>query len=142
MKSKIYKFNPVIYPFPLLVTKDFDKEEIKARYNAMSSNGEEVDISESLEASEDTTARVVNIANKESGSMGYLVLLYRPNDTGAGILGHEALHIANAYLQYLGFSKANAYDDEPYAYFVQWLINCMWSVLIDEPDKMNGVLIQ
>lgn len=29
MKSVIYEFDPVIYPFKLLVSKDFDEKELK-----------------------------------------------------------------------------------------------------------------
>lgn len=140
MKSIIYEFNPVLYPFPIHVTKDFDVEELKGIYKALDSEEKEVPITDEFDAQETTVARVVNVVAVESGKMYYLVLLFRPNVIGAGNAAHEAVHLANAYLQYLGFSSPAAYNDEPYAYFVQWVTNCIWSVLVDEPEKMKGVL--
>ena len=74
--------------------------------------------------------------------MHYLVLLFRPQNIDAGVSAHEAVHLANSYLQYLGFSSPAAYKDEPYAYFVQWVTNCIWSVLVDKPEDMRGELLQ
>ena len=42
------------------------------------------------------------------------------------------------YLQQLGFTTPAAYNDEPYAYFVQWVTDCIYSVLMDEPEEMHG----
>ena len=140
MKSKIYEFDPVLYPFPIHVTKDFDKEELKNIYKILDDSENEVPITDEFDASETTTARVVNVVDAKSGSMFYLVLCFRPEEIGAGISAHEAVHLANAYLQCLGFSCPSSYNDEPYAYFVQWVTNCIWSVLINEPEKMKGKL--
>ncbi len=141
MKSKIYEFDPVLYPFPIHVTKDFDVEELKAKYNVLDATEKEEPITDEFDAPDTTTARVVNVVDKESGNMHYLVLLFRPQGIGAGIAAHEAVHLANAYLQYLGFSTPAPYNDEPYAYFVQWVTNCIWSVLVDETANMKGKLI-
>ena len=51
-------------------------------------------------------------------------------------------HIANAYLQDLGFAAPTPWNDEPHAYFVQWVTNCIWSVLVDKPEDMRGELLQ
>lgn len=142
MKSKIYEFDPVIYPFPIHITKDFDIEELKVKYKAVNANEEEVAITNELTPSPTTTARTVVVTNAVSGQIYYLILLFRPDSIGAGISAHEAMHLADAYLQYLGFSSPTAYDDEPYAYFVEWITNCMWSVLMDDEDKMKGKLIE
>lgn len=44
MKSVIYEFDPVIYPFKLLVTKKFDKEEMKEKYRAVNAESKIVPI--------------------------------------------------------------------------------------------------
>ena len=140
MKSNIYEFNPVLYPFPIHVTKEFDVEELKGIYKALNASDEEVPITDEFDAQETSVARVVNVVAVESGKMYYLVLLFRPNVSGAGSAAHEAVHLANAYLQYLCFSSPAAYNDEPYAYFVQWVTNCIWSVLVDKTEDMKGIL--
>lgn len=141
MKSKIYEFDPVLYPFPIHVTKDFDVEELKSIYNVLDTSDNEVPITDEFDAQSTTNARVVNVVDAQSGQLYYLVLLFRPKNIGAGCSAHEAVHIANAYLQYLGFHSPTAYNDEPYAYFVQWATNCIWSVLIDKTNGMKGKLL-
>lgn len=141
MKSKIYEFDPAIYPFPIHITKDFEKEDLKEKYKTLDAEDKEVPITDEFDKQEPTTARVVNVVDAKNGEMYYLVLLFRPEVIGAGIAAHEAVHLANVYLQYLGFSNPAAYNDEPYAYFVQWVTNCIWSVLVDETDKMKGKIL-
>ena len=142
MESEIYEFDPCIYPFPIHITKAFDKKELKGIYKLLDSNGNEVDITDELDARDTATASVFNVVDDESGKMYYLVLCYRPMDIGCGICAHEAVHLANAYLQYLGFSCPTSYNDEPYAYFVGWVANCIWSVLSDRTEDMKGKLIK
>lgn len=141
MKSAIYEFDPVIYPFPLLVTKKFDKEEIKEKYRVVNAKSEIVPITDELETDGAVTARLLNLADNDD-KMYYALILFRPRSIGCGICTHEAVHCANAYLQYLGLSPAQAYEDEAYAYFSQWISNCMWSVLVNEPEKMKGVKVE
>lgn len=142
MKSKIYEFDPVIYPFPIHITKEWDEDELKKKHRALNASDEEVAFTDELSHTQDTTASVINVVDAESGKMHYLVLLFRPQDIGAGISAHEAVHLANAYLQYLGFSCPSAYNDEPYAYFVQWVTNCIYSVITDSQATMKGNLLQ
>lgn len=140
MKSKIYEFDPVLYPFPIHVTKDFVKEELKEKYKVLN-DSEEEPIGDNLEVPSTTTARTMQVVEVESGHIAYLVCLFRPEDVGAGIAAHEADHIANAYLQDLGFALPMPWNDEPHAYFVQWVTNCIWSVLMDETEKMKGKIL-
>ena len=140
MKSKIYEFDPVIYPFPIHVTKDFDKEELKSIYNALDSEEKEVPID--LNVPNTTTARTIQVVNTDNGNLFYLVCLFHPEEAGAGVASHEADHIATAYLQDLGVPSPTPWNDEPHAYFVQWVTNGIWSVIIDETDKMKGKLYE
>lgn len=140
MKSKIYEFDPVIYPFPIHVTKDFDKEELKSIYKALDSEEKEVPID--LDVPSTTTARTIQVVDANNGNLFYLVCLFRPEEAGAGVSAHEADHIATAYLQDLGVQSPTPWNDEPHAYFVQWVTNCIWSVIIDETDKMKGKLYE
>lgn len=141
MKSVIYEFDPVIYPFPLLVTKKFDVEEMKELFKAVNAKGEFVPITDEFDTDGAVTARILCLADKED-RMYYALLLFRPKSIGGGICTHEATHCANAYLQYLGVSPAQAYEDEHYAYFAGWISNCMWSVIVNTPEKMKGVKVE
>lgn len=141
MKSVIYEFDPVIYPFPLLVTKRFDVEEMKEKYRFVNAENKIVPITDELDTDGTVTARLLNIVDKDD-KMYYMLILFRPKAIGCGICTHEAVHCANAYLQYLGNSPAKAYDDEVYAYFAGWVGNCMWSVLVNQPEEMKGVKVE
>ena len=141
MKSVIYEFDPVIYPFKLLVSKKFDKEEMREKYRAVNAESKIVPITDELETDGTVTARLLNLADNDN-KIYYALILFRPRSIGCGICTHEAVHCANAYLQYLGNSPAKAYDDEAYAYFAGWVSNCMWSVLANEPEKMKGVKVE
>lgn len=139
MKTKIYEFDPVIYPFKLHVSKEFDVELLKKTYNALDAENNPTPITDEFTVKDTTTARTIELLYKKDGQdiWGYLVLLYKDNFT-AGQIAHEAVHVANMYLQQLGFSTPAAYNDEPYAYFVQWVTDCIDSVLIDKTEIMKG----
>ena len=145
-KSKIWVFDPVIYPYKILVTKDFDEEELKESFGGdidMTDDSMDVtDITDEFKSDGWTTARMVSVVNKSTMNKYMMVIMFTPKNIGAGICAHESLHLANAYLQHLGFSPCRAYDDEQYAYFLQWVTNCMWSVLTDAPQIMKGKLLR
>ena len=129
----------MIYPFPIHITKDFDVEELEGIYKTLDSEEKEVPID--LDVPSTTTARTIQVVNADNGNLYYLVCLFHPTDVGVGIAAHEADHIANAYLQDLGFSAPIPWNDEPHAYFLQWVTDCIWSVLVDKTEKMKGTLI-
>lgn len=140
MKSKIYEFDPVIYSIPIHVTKDFDKDELRSIYNGFDTDDNICPLGIDIPLS--TIARAQKVVDSSNTYLYYLVRIFHPSEIGVGLCAHEAFHIANAYLQDLGFSAPSAWDDEQYAYFLQWVTNCIWSVLNDEPDKMKGKLYE
>ena len=141
MKSKIYEFDPVIYPFPLLVIKNIDPTEMAKRFWVINEKEENVEAQDDFKPNGTVTARVLCVCDKETEKMYYAIIAFRPYAMRyGGIVSHESIHLANAYLQYLGFSRPKAYDDEQYAYFGQWVFNCTMSVIRNEPQLMKGKL--
>lgn len=139
-KTNIYEFSPVIYPFSIYITKEFDQEALKERFLAF--DGENArEAEESFVAHGNPTARVVWVQERESGEIGWLILLYNLSRIGTGTCAHEALHVANMYLDFIGFNRQGPYNDEPYAYFVQWVANCIDSVLRDKQEEMYGYVV-
>lgn len=142
MKTKIYEFDPIIYPFKVHVAKEFDKEILKKLYKAMDDDNSPKPITDEFDVNDTTTARTIELLHDDinrNDLWGYLVLLYNDKFT-SGQLAHEAVHVANMYLQQLGFSTPAAYNDEPYAYFVQWVTDCIASVLNGKPEEMKGTV--
>lgn len=141
-ESKVWSFDPCVYPFEILITKDFNEDELKKSFSAVNMDDSVDCVTDEFHADDFTTARVVNVVRNANNRRYMIIMMFKPEDICAGICAHESLHLANAYLQYLGFSTCRAYDDEQYAYFVQWVTNCMWSVLVDEPQTMKGKLLR
>lgn len=141
-KSKVWVFDPVIYPYKILITKDFDEDELKESLGGIDMSDDVTDITNEFKSDGWATARMVSVVKKSTMNRYMMVIMFTPKNIGAGICAHESLHLANAYLQHLGFSPCRAFDDEQYAYFLQWVTNCMWSVLVDEPQTMKGKLLR
>lgn len=142
MKSEIYEFDPVIYPFKLLVSRVFDVEELGGMFYCVDDEENLRDAPGEFVPSRRTVARTIQCAPKDGSQTCYLVLLYRPKVIGVGTLSHESLHIANFVGEWLGFLPKKADEDEPQAYLVQWLSNCIESVLRGHPEKMKGVKVE
>lgn len=140
MKSIIYKFDPVIYPFPLLVSKDFDIQELRDRFYYVLNKEDVKEITDELNANPTSVARTILLVEKNTGNVFICVFIYKPNKINVGFIAHEALHAntLNGFL--LGITPPSIEDDEPQAYFVQWVANCIESVLKGRPEKNNGLL--
>jgi hypothetical protein len=143
MKSKIYEFDPVIYPFQILISRDWDVKELIDRFYEICEGDVLAECAEdTFVPNRCTTARSLHLCEKTTKRVFYMILIMQPKIVKYGIITHESFHIANAYLQYLGLSAPKAWDDEAYAYFGGWLASCIWATRNNEPEKMNGVLFK
>lgn len=143
MKTDIYEFDPVIYPTRLWVCKKPNVEDVSKLFYPFNNYGEMVDsFGNVFEYDGGKFANTLIVGNKESRMRGSLVAIFQPNQCGAGVCAHEALH----YIAYLseqfdiplgGFDKS-----EPLAYLEQWATNCIDSVLRGRPEKMKGVKVE
>lgn len=142
MKSVIYEFDPVIYPFSLLVTKDYDPKELGDLFYCVNDNNELENAPEEFVPNRRTVARTIQVADKKVCKTYILVLLYRTKIIGQGTISHESYHVVNMMSEWLGFLPKNAMEDEPGAYLIQWVSNCIDSVLRGHPEKMKGVKVE
>ena len=142
MKSVIYEFDPVIYPFKLLVSKDFDPKELGDMYYCIDENDELGDAPEEFIPKSRTIARTIYVADKKNRNTDMLVLLCRPKVIGAGTICHESYHVVNIIAEWLGFLPKKSNEDEPVAYLVQWVSNCIDCVKRGHPEWMKGVKVE
>lgn len=142
MKSVIYEFDPAIYPFKLLVSKDFDTDELGKMFYCIDDDENLIDSPNEFVPNRRTIARTIQCAPKDGSQTCYLVLLYHPKVIGVGTLAHESLHIANFVGEWLGFLPKKSNEDEPQAYLAQWLSNCIDCVLKGHPERMKGVKVE
>lgn len=138
IRSKLYEFDPVIYPFKLLVSKDFEPKELGEMFYCIDDNENLIDSPEEFVPARRTIARTIQCAPKDGSKTCYLVLLCKPKLIEAGVISHESIHIANFVGEWLGFLPKKANEDEPQAYLVQWISNCIASVKQGHPEWMKG----
>lgn len=141
MKSVIYAFDPVIYPWQLLVTKKFDAQELDKLFHVYDRNFELSEPEDVFHLSDAVIARTVEVHSIETNQIGIIILLNKPEEIGNGVIAHEAYHAANMIAERLGFFPENITEDEPCAYLLQWMANCVASVLEGKPKVMNGVRV-
>lgn len=142
MKSTIYEFDAVIYPFKLLVTKDFEPKELSDNFYVVNDRDELEDAPNEFVPSRRTIARTLQVADKKECHTSMLILLCHPKSIGQGTVSHESFHVVNIISEWLGFFPKNAMEDEPGAYLIQWVSNCIDSVLRNKPDGMKGVKVE
>lgn len=141
-KMQIWEFDPVLYPYRVLIVRHPDADALENKYNIINSDYEEKLPFLEFRTNDDTVARVLMVIDKETRKVYYMVLLFAVAHARAGVMAHEAVHLANAYLQRLGFGSPAAYNDEPYAYFVEWITDCIWCVLVGEAEAMKGTEVE
>lgn len=143
MKSVIYKFDPVIYPFPVLVTKKFDSKELCELFYAVNTDNELQDATDdTFYPNRYTIARTVEVVSKKTHLKYFLILLVRPSVIGNGTITHESVHATNMIAEICGFLPEKAMQDEPQAYLAQWIANCVGYTKSGKPELMNGVLFE
>lgn len=145
MKTKIYEFDPVVYPFPLIVCKyvpGHTAKEIADNYNQVADRRTALTFSEDdLRANPTLTAKTVCVIDKKTEHMKYLIILYQPKKIRWGIVAHESLHVLTMMGEWLGFKPPSVNEDEPHAYFISWVANCIGSVIDGRPQDMKGKLL-
>lgn len=140
MKSVIYKFDPVLYPFPLLVTKDFVVDELKDMFYILTGDTEAEEIGTSFDRNPTSVARTARVIDKKNMNVYYIVLIFRPSDCSIGIITHEAFHTNTYNCDLLGIPGCNPDTDEPQAYFTQWVADCINSVITGKQKQFNAKL--
>lgn len=142
MKSVVFEFDPVIYPFKLLVSKDFDSKELSDMFYCIGDDEDVLDAPEEFVPKRRTIARTLQVADKKECETYILVLLCKPRVIGAGTVSHESYHIVNMIGEWLGFMPKKSSEDEPQAYLIQWLSNCIDCVLKGHQERMKGLKLE
>ena len=135
MKSVIYKFDPVIYPFQLIVSKKFDSQELKDKFYIVLNHTDCSEFGQDLDPEPTRVATTFVVTDKETNNLYFMVLLYQPNLVRTGEITHESEHVCTANCYHLGINPPEMGNDEPHAYFQGWVANCIDSVLKGDPIK-------
>lgn len=144
MKTKIWRFSPVIYPFSLLICKyipDVTDKELKERFYIIGSNHEPGEATEQdFRGKPTSSAATIQVVDKTDGTVSILIILFHLELVDDSAKAHEALHFTTMLGDWLGFPKIELENDELYAYIIGWAANCIGSVTQNTPKQMKGEL--
>lgn len=114
---KIYEFHPQIYPRRLWVAVGGTFKDIKSLFTTM--NEEELEYVENCLA---TTYMVQTKSNEHY--FGHLIWFPSAKDMTAKNITHEAFHASMDLFGMIG-CKMHYDNQEPFAYLVGWVVDCI-----------------
>lgn len=126
-KSKVYEFNPVIYPTRLWISIKPTIEEIQKDFILLDDDDEEIDGKEPF--SRTTIAQTFSVAHRKSTWMGCYIAILLPKQCDVGIIAHESGHVTDWLCDHFGVSGFSFMDGEARQYYAQWVARCMDKVL-------------
>ena len=138
-ESKIYRFDPVIYPYPLYVTMEYKVDEIESIYSHLLNQQDAKNLE--LNINSTNILKSVPVKDKMTGEVGYLVVICDPVRSTVGAMAHEALHVNTFNNALLGFEAPTYENDEQNAYYIQWVADCINSVISGFPEEEGGIRI-
>lgn len=119
----IHEFDPVIYPRKVLVAKGGEKKNIAELFE--DADGDPYWLNNATV--KNSYALTFEVADRKSGNYGVLVWMHTPKAASTGTLAHEADHAANFIFKSID-AKVDAENDEPHAYLVGWITECIEKV--------------
>lgn len=121
-QTEIIEFNPIIYPFKLWVCVKTDLNVIKT--NFCSYTGDELNI----KWPENGIACTLPVQRKDTGHNGVLIVTGNKKFS-VSTIAHESVHAADCLFDYIGaYSQSFEEKNEPYAYLVGWIADCIEAV--------------
>ena len=117
-ESKIFEFDPVIYPYKLWVIIDKDPSFITD--NFLDYDGEEIqDIEKDTKTLE---AFTMPVTDKKQSSYGVIIFFRSKKSITYGLAAHESSHAAKNLFAHIG---ADVAPHEPFEYVVGWVADCI-----------------
>lgn len=138
-ESKIYRFDPVIYPYPLYVAMEYKVKEIESVFLHLLSQDETEELN--LDVTSTNILKSATVKDRLTGEVGYLVIVCDPIRATVGTMAHEALHINSFNNALLGFEAPTYENDEQNAYYIQWVADSINSVIGGFPEEEGGIRI-
>jgi hypothetical protein len=123
---KVYKFDPVIYPYKLWIIIDKTPNDIANKFNEYD-NTPMYYVDTDTKRHEAFTMPVVSKENPEYG----VVIFFRSKNMSYELVSHEASHAAKYMFSHIG---ASVVDHEPFEYVVGWIAGCCEKV---KSNKVN-----
>lgn len=127
---KIFEFNPVLYPTRLWVCKSGTTiDELDEVFGVLCEDNTIESFKDNLQLPQfGDSATTYIVGHKKLGLKGCLVYLNR--EVTVGSLAHEASHCTDWIFDEIDDApKERLYESgEPRAYYLQWVMECLWKV--------------
>ncbi len=131
----ILEFDPAIYPTRLWICDvHTTAKEKNDNFYGFNENNEVVEFDDK-EYLGTTNADVCKVKSKKNGWYGVLIVLVR--NVEGDVYAHEAVHACDALFERLGIKCATFDDDEPRAYYVQWVVRMAMKAVRE--FRKNGI---
>lgn len=129
-KTIIHEFDPCIYPRLLWVVKGGTIEGIQETLELVGEGSGDM---------EGYGAVALPVRRKEDSRLGYCVWFPRSSDMNKGEwVAHESTHVALCIFDDVG-AKVSYEDQEPFAYLVGWVFECIDTVRKHKEVKHGSV---
>ena len=117
--GKIYRFDPIIYPFVLWITYDATAEELNEKFPDGDEFGEHFE-----EFPKDDAGAITSlVTDGETGEDGALIRFLNKRNITFGHVSHEAGHYALCLFKYINES-VSLECQEPFCYIEEFVGEC------------------
>lgn len=116
-ETKIYEFDPVIYPYKFWIVIDKTPNIISEKFNGYDNKAiENIDKDTSGLA-----AFTMPVTRKENPYFGVIIFFRSKKSISYELVAHECSHAAKYLFEHIG---ADIKEHEPFEYVVGWMADC------------------
>ena len=137
MRQNLRKYDPQIYPRKLWVATSENVQYLIDTFTFFSTiDLKKVNDNTAKEllnpsSSERMIAAVYPVMHNKTTEYGALVIIFDISEFTTGLIGHEAVHVADYICDELGIYTDSLANNEHYAYLVGWVAGKISEYLID-----------
>lgn len=134
-ESKIYEFNPIIYPFRLWVGINITTKSVQEKFFAHNFDDTISDFTDNDLLGTTCAATTYPVVERGSSQIGAFVNINRKDKVSVGVMAHEAVHVCDMLSDMVGLVgdiKNMFSHGEARAYIVEWVANCINEVKLNK----------
>lgn len=139
MKTKIYEFDPIIYPRKLWITYEATSDELNEMFPSGDYEGNRFKDEEGYYG--------ITYRTADKNNLGGVLIRFKDNKEAMSPWNmiHEAIHAAGAICKYVGI-EPDFENDEAFTYLATWVVKCCCEVkdnhVENDLDIINDMLVK
>lgn len=128
--TRVYEFNPVIYPYLVWVIVSETTDIISEKFNCYN----EEPIKNIGESSSNLEAFVMPVVRKENPKFGVVIFFRTRKSMSYELVAHESSHAAKYLFEHIG---ADTREHEPFEFVIGWIAGCCENVKENKEDEAS-----